>query len=109
MSTAETTPTIDPHGTSGDTETPPSLEMWFHPKSGCYVIRNTQDDHALQFPESDRVQEIWENVFPRTRFFISSSIDHPVPCFWAQVGPGTKSLERQRFCNALAAECSFGA
>lgn len=85
-------------------ENPLKLVMEFHRKSGRYVVKN-KDGRQILFPKAIKIKEIWHNIFPSTTFFVGSGISMPVTGFYAEVSPGTKAKDRQRFCDALAIEC----
>jgi|GEM_PF-2776798 len=77
------------------------LTMSYHKRSGRWLIRNTEDE-SIQFPSSDQIYTIWNELFPNTDFFVGSSTDYPNIDFYAEIGAGTKPKDRQRFCDALA-------
>lgn len=79
----------------------PELTMSYNKRSGSWLIRNTEDE-SIQFPSSDRIHILWNELFPDTEFFMNSSTDYPDVGFYAEVGAGTKSKDRQKFCDALA-------
>lgn len=83
----------------------PKLVMTYHNQSGRFFIRN-EDNYLLKFPTRNRIYKIWKSIFPNTDFFIGSEIAFPTIAFYADVGKGTNPKNRQKFCDALAAECS---
>jgi len=79
--------------------------MTYNKKSGRYTIRNERG-YYLQFPTHEKVYKIWQDIFPNTDFMVTSLIGTPTIGFFAKVGTGTKPNLRQKFCDALACECT---
>ena len=84
----------------------PQLTMEYHRKSDRYQIKE-KTGRYVAFPSRPLVEGIWKEVFPDTYFWIGSSIIDPVPYFYADVGPGTRPKDREKFCEALAKKCTF--
>lgn len=86
-------------------ETQLVLVMEYHRMSGRYRIKNAGKE-IIQFPEEDRICEIWDGMFPDTFFSVGSTTNSPISGLWVDVGSGTTPDIRSNFCNALALECA---
>lgn len=84
-----------------------SLSMDYHKRSGRWLVKTIKAPHgpALQFPDEERIQEIWHaNVLGEVSFSMGNVLSGPARAFYADVGKGSRPAERQKFLEALLAE-----
>jgi hypothetical protein len=65
-------------------------------------------DPAILIPPDPRIEELWKIHAPRRgELFVGSTIEGTTNSFYVDVGPHSKPTERNKFLEALAAECQL--
>lgn len=83
------------------------LQMVFEKGSGRWRIGlQNPADPAILVPPDERIEQLWKAHAPkRGDLFMGTVIEGSTNNFYVEVGPHSKPEERNKFLEALAAEC----